>query len=61
MLKCLECQNYNRNGKIHKCRKYPEVTLYLDGFPSEPLKESCGEFEKIRFRTSTTSHNRGAK
>ncbi|MCQ2598455.1 MAG: hypothetical protein MJ181_11490 [Treponema sp.] len=58
MLKCLECKNYIRTGNRHRCACYSGITVFVAGYPNEPIKEDCGCFEKIKFRTNTTSQSR---
>ena len=46
MMNCLECKNFVKNGNLCKCRANPGIVYYGAGYPSEPLVDSCGAFEK---------------
>lgn len=58
MCKCLECKNYKKSGKVHRCAVNPGTVYYSDSYPSEPIVESCGKYEKLKFHTSTSSKYR---
>lgn len=62
MNKCLECRNYIKVGKSrHKCSCFPRITVFVDGFPSDPIKEDCGKFDRIKEKHQTASGFRGQK
>lgn len=54
MNKCLNCQYYKKNGKIHRCSKNPGIVVYSETFPLEPLKESCVKFQQYKFKESVS-------